>query len=131
MAIDTYNVLPKGLLIPTPEEKPVTASIVDLGIGIIQRNVAKIVEAMCREFEVKDLRVTIQIAKTHKEDFVDVDIHEIVCALPPNDFQGRLMRAVRCDLDRIKKQNVNMITIRSRINYADKRVVTVLAHTAA
>lgn len=102
--------------------------VVDIGIGIIQRNVAKIVEAMCREFEVKDLRITIQITK---EDFVDVDIHEIVCALPPNDFQGRLMRAVRCDLPRIKKQNVNLITIRGRINYADKRVITVLAHTAA
>lgn len=125
MPIDTYNVLSA---LDLPKEKPVTATVVDLGIGIIQRNIAKIIEAMCREFEVKDLRITIQITK---EDFVDVDIHEIVCALPPNDFQGRLMRAVRCDLTRIKKQNVNLITIRSRINYADKRVITVLAHTAA
>jgi len=124
MPIDTYNVLSVPDL---PKEKPVTATVVDLGIGIIQRNIAKIIEAMCREFEVKDLRITIQITK---DDFVDVDIHEIVCALPPNDFQGRLMRAVRCDLTRIKKQNVNLITIRSRINYADKRVITVLAHQA-
>jgi len=121
-----YNV---KMLTGFPKEEPhMTDNVVNLGIGIIQRDIGKVIDAMCREFEIKDLRITVQITK---DDFVDVDIHEITCALPPNDFQGRLMRAVRSMLPKLKKQDVKTITIRARINYADKRVITVLAHQTA